>query len=200
MNKRLLSVAAITLLLMEAVCMRTVDAAHDLQTYAEQARVVADDLVKYIGGELKRAFQISGPLRAIKVCKYSVPELSSNMARRTGWRVTRVSLRPRNPTLGMADSWEQSVLRKFDQRAALGVPASSLEYLQVVTEPSGKYFRYMKALPTGKFCLPCHGPTDQLSPAVRAQLELEYPHDKATGYRVGEIRGAVSVKRALEKH
>jgi hypothetical protein len=32
---------------------------------------------------------------------------------------------------------------------------------------------------------------------VRARLATEYPHDKATGYSAGQIRGAISIKRPL---
>jgi hypothetical protein len=32
---------------------------------------------------------------------------------------------------------------------------------------------------------------------VKARLQAEYPHDKATGYGVGQLRGAVTVKRPL---
>ncbi len=162
-----------------------------------QARQVATELVAFIGGELKRAFEISGPLRAIMVCKYSVPEISSSLARRTGWRVTRVSLRPRNPTLGMADHWEQGVLEYFDRLVERGEAAENLEFQQVVKEQDGSYYRYMKALPTGGLCLSCHGLKSELSPAVIGQLASEYPHDRAVGYKVGDVRGAVSIKRPL---
>jgi Protein of unknown function (DUF3365) len=48
-----------------------------------------------------------------------------------------------------------------------------------------------------QLCTNCHGPADALSTAVKARLQAEYPHDKATGYSVGQIRGAVTVKRPL---
>jgi hypothetical protein len=32
---------------------------------------------------------------------------------------------------------------------------------------------------------------------MKAQIAGEYPHDKATGYAVGQVRGAVTVKRPL---
>ena len=60
------------------------------------------DLVAQIRGELTKELEFSGPLRGVIVCKYTVPEISSAMSRKTGWRVTRVALRPRNPALGSA--------------------------------------------------------------------------------------------------
>jgi len=36
-----------------------------------------------------------------------------------------------------------------------------------------------------------------MSPFILEQLGTEYPHDRATGYSPGQIRGAVTVKRRL---
>ena len=46
-------------------------------------------------------------------------------------------------------------------------------------------------------CQTCHGPADSLSPELKAALAKDYPHDQATGYVAGEIRGALSVTRPL---
>ena len=81
---------------------------------------MAGDLVAQIRGELTKELEFSGPLRGLIVCKYTVPEISSAMSRKTGWRVTRVALRPRNPALGSADAWEQKVLLDFERRAERG--------------------------------------------------------------------------------
>ncbi len=169
----------------------------DARRLAEETRKVANELVAQVRGELTKELEFSGPLRAVIVCKYTVPEISSALSRKTGWRVTRVALRPRNPALGTADAWEQKALLDFERRAEKGEKPETLELGEVVTEPGGRYYRYMKALPLGPLCVACHGAPDKLTPNVRALLEAEYPHDRATGYAVGQIRGAVTIKRPL---
>lgn len=161
----------------------------------DESRAVANQLVGQIRGELVRELERTGPVRAITVCKYSVPEITSNLSRQTGMRVTRVSLRPRNRGLGEADTWEQRVLLDFENRVAKGEKAEMLEYHEVVDEPAGRVFRYMKALPVSQPCLLCHGPSSQHSEGVKALLATEYPHDKATEYGLGQVRGAVSIKK-----
>lgn len=52
-------------------------------------------------------------------------------------------------------------------------------------------FRYMKAIPTKGLCLTCHG--EALTEPVKATLAELYPEDKATGFKVGDIRGAFSI-------
>lgn len=169
----------------------------DARRLADDARKVAGDLVAQIRAELTRELEYSGPLRAVIVCKYTVPELSSNASRKSGWRVSRVSLRPRNPALGGADAWEQKTLLDFERRLIAGEKADTLEHSELVTEPSGRFFRYMKALPTGPLCVSCHGPAERMTDAVRSLLAAEYPHDRATGFTAGQIRGAVTIKRPL---
>lgn len=167
----------------------------DSRKMLEEARKVSGELIGQVRGELTRAIEVSGPLRAIIVCKYSVPEISSALSRKTGWKVSRVSLKPRNPALGAPDVWEQRVLGDFERRAEKGDKPDELEYGEVVTEPAGRFYRYMKALPVVPLCMGCHG--DKVTDAVRAQLATEYPHDRARGYQLGQVRAAVTIKRPL---
>jgi hypothetical protein len=163
----------------------------------EESRNLAGKITSQIRGELVKELERTGPVRAITVCKYSVPEITSNLSRQTGLRVTRVALRPRNKALGEPDAWEQKVLLEFEKRVAKGEKAEALEYHELVEEPAGRAFRYMKALPVSAPCLICHGPAGQLSEAVKAQLSAEYPLDKAVEYQLGQVRGGVSVKKNL---
>ncbi|WP_227816809.1 Tll0287-like domain-containing protein [Nitrogeniibacter aestuarii] len=169
----------------------------DADVLRSDARQISEELISQIAGELLREYRISGALRSVIVCKYTAPEVSSSVSRKYGVQIKRVSLRVRNPALGSPDAWEQEVLRAFDARAAAGEAPSTIEFGEVVSEPLGKYYRYMKAIPVKAVCLNCHGDEAQISAATRAQMNTEYPHDKATGYREGEIRGAVTYKKPL---
>lgn len=173
-------------------------AAQDLRAMTDDSRKLADQLVQQVRGELVKSMEASGPLRSIIVCKYTVPEISSALSRKSGAKVTRVALSARNPALGGPDGWERKVLTEFDARVEAGEKAEGLERAEIVSEGPQRYFRYMRALPMAPLCLACHGPAEQIAPAVKAQLAAEYPHDKATGYRVGQVRGAVTVKRPLD--
>lgn len=163
----------------------------------DEARKASVELVTGVRSELLKAIEASGPLRAIVVCKYTVPEIASAVSRKYGARVTRVSLTPRNPSLGWGDAWEQSVLMDFDDKVAKGEKAETLEYAEVTIEPSGKFLRYMKALPMQAVCSHCHGTPEQISEPIRSQIAHDYPHDRATGLALGKVRGAVTFKKPL---
>ena len=163
----------------------------------EESRAVANALMQQLGAALKKEMAAGGPDAAIKVCTQIAPELATKFSLENGWRVTRVSLKTRNPLLGTPDIWEQQALKDFDARAAAGDAADKLDYSETVTEPGGRYFRYVKALPVQPLCLACHGGTDQIPEPVKATLKAHYPHDRAVGYVPGQIRGAISIKRPI---
>ncbi len=162
----------------------------------------AREIVKQFAGELKANVQeqmkSGGPVTAISFCSQAAPAISSKLSRQTGWVVKRVSLKARNP-LHTPDSWEQKTLYGFEKELSSRKPIANLEHSEITVEGERQYFRYMKAIPTAKLCLICHGPKETLSPDIQNLLSQEYPHDAATGYKEGMIRGAFSVKRPLRR-
>jgi hypothetical protein len=162
----------------------------------EESRRVASLVSQDMSALLSRELQQSGPLRALLVCKYACPEILSNHSRKTGWRVATVSLKPRNSALGIPDPWEQKVLADFDRRVANGEKADALEFVEVVSEPQGKYFRYAKVMMVERLCLTCHSARDKLPDAVRKQLMIDYPFDRAIDFSLGQVYGIVSIKRS----
>lgn len=171
--------------------------AQDADALLAASRETAGQLIQQLGAQLRAELAKGGPEGAVVVCKTIAPELAGRLSRDTGWRVSRVSLKARNPLLGSPDAWEQRGLEEFDRRAAAGEKAETLEVAEIVEEPAGRYYRYMKALPVQPLCLTCHGTTETMSPDVLQRLRAEYPNDRATGYRAGQVRGAVTVKRPL---
>ena len=128
--------------------------------------------------------------------KHAAPAIAAELSRKTGWKVGRVSLKTRNAALGLPDAWEQKVLADFAKRMEKGKSAD-LEHAEIVEEPQGRFYRYMKAIPTQGACLRCHGTDADIPRDVRDALKSAYPHDRAVGYALGQIRGGFSIKRPL---
>lgn len=171
--------------------------ADKLDQYRDESRAVIGPFMQQLMAENKKAVTEGGPQSAIGVCKDIAPKLAGDISRQHGWKVTRVSSKVRNPVLGTADSWEQKALKKLEKRLAKGEKPETLEIAEVVKEPNGKYFRYMKGVVLQPGCVACHGNADEISPEVKARLAQDYPHDQATGYAAGQLRGGVSIKRPL---
>lgn len=185
-----------TLALLLAAFMPAVHA-ENIEAYKEESRAVIQPYIQKLIAENKKAVSEKGPAAAISVCKDIAPAMSSDISRQTGWKLTRVSLKVRNPLLGTPDPWEQKMLRNFEKRAAKGEKIETMEAAEIIKEPAGKYFRYMKAVALQPGCVTCHGNNDQIPDDVEALLQQDYPHDNATGYAPGQIRGGISIKRPL---
>ncbi|MBK7060224.1 MAG: DUF3365 domain-containing protein [Rubrivivax sp.] len=162
--------------------------------WVSEARGVSTAVPPKLLQVLQAEIAKSGPEGAISTCQVEAPALARAASQQTGWNVKRVSLRNRNPK-AVPDAWERAALEDFDRRAAAHEPAATLERHEAVQEDGKTVWRYIHTLPTGELCLGCHGAQEQLSPAVKAKLVALYPDDRATGYRIGDIRGAMTLKK-----
>lgn len=162
----------------------------------EQARSIATDIPPKLLAVLQTEINKGGPEEAITVCREKAPQMAKAASEKTGWNIRRVSLKNRNAN-ATPDAWEKAVLEDFDQRKAAGESPATLEKGEIVTQGEVQTYRYMKALPTQSLCISCHGNPEQFSPSLKAKLHELYPQDKATGYAPGDIRGAITLKRAL---
>lgn len=164
---------------------------------AEIARAKAT--IKQFAGalqtELKTAMKAGGPVAAISVCNMQAMPVTAQVAAEHGMQLSRVSLKNRNP-VNVPNEWQAAVLKDFDRQQAAGQDITKLVWSETVNVDSGREFRFMKAIPTGDVCLKCHG--SQLAPEVVQVLADLYPEDRATGYSVGDVRGAFVITRMVE--
>ena len=106
------------------------------------------------------------------------------------------SHRLRNPD-NAPDTAELEVLRDFLERAAAGEALAKMEQVFEDQMAEGRpAFRYMKAIPTGELCLTCHG--SGIEPELAARIRASYPKDQATGFKLGELRGAFTLSKPLD--
>ncbi len=154
----------------------------------DESRALAQSFGQRLKGELTAAMAAGGPVEAVKVCRDRAPQLASELSRSSGARVARTSLRYRNP-INAPDPWEAQMLAEFERLVASGqTDPADLEVSQ--TSTTGR-FHYLSAIRTQPLCLTCHG--SAIDPATAAELNAAYPHDLATGYTAGEVRGAFSI-------
>lgn len=168
--------------------------ADDMQQRIEQSKGVAMAFMTELKTELETAMKAGGPIQAISVCNLKAPEIARHQSDKHKMDVGRTSLKVRNQA-NAPDAWEKSVLTAFDARQAKGESTDTMAFSEVVNENGKKYFRFMKAIPTGDVCLKCHG--SNIEPAVASKLDALYPEDQARGYKWGDIRGAFSIKQSM---
>ena len=130
--------------------------------------------------ELTREFSRGGPGVAIRSCHLDVTAAAQRIARQEGIAAGRTSSRLRNP-LNAPRPWAAPVVQKYAGHRAAGIDGFAVDL--------GDRVGVMRPILQRTMCSGCHGPADELSPLVRAELQDRYPVDRATGFREGDLRG-----------
>jgi uncharacterized protein DUF3365 len=164
---------------------------------AEQARATASQVLGETKSVLESALKGGEPVAALRVCA-SVAQNIARQHEQDGWRVRRVSEKVRNPA-DAPNADELPVLQAWQKEKLAGHLTPAAEHQKIVTEGGRRYLHYMKPIfIAGPVCLQCHGALDTLPPGVADTLKDLYPHDQATGYGLGDLRGAISVRIPIE--
>lgn len=169
--------------------------AADEQQMIEESRQSIKTFSAELKSKLQEGMKKGGPATAIQVCNTAAEKIAQQISEQYGWNIARTSLKVRN-TNNAPDSWEKQVLESFEKRQAKGEDVGKIYYAETI-EMKGKHtFRYMQAIPTGGICLSCHG--DKITAPVAEKLDELYPNDQARGFKVGDIRGAFTISRAID--
>jgi hypothetical protein len=154
----------------------------------EQAQSIVAEFAGRLKPQLKAALQEGGPSKAIAVCSKQAPAIAQQLSESTGWVVKRVSDRNRNPN-ATPDTWEASSIKTL--KTLKGQIAERLASPTFTYEETPEGFRYAQAQLTEGLCLTCHG--EAIAAETQEALNEYYPDDLATGYKLGEVRGIISL-------
>jgi hypothetical protein len=160
----------------------------------DRARTAADVLTGELVARLRQELDAGGPTQALQVCKVVAPRIAQSHSTPT-MTVRRVSLKVRNPG-DRPDAFEAEKLLELEGLHARGELPT--EVMEVRSEDGRRTLRYLRPIVLAGPCMNCHGDAEAIDPGVRPLIQEMYPEDQATGYQVGDLRGAVSVRVALE--
>ncbi|MCI0338790.1 MAG: DUF3365 domain-containing protein [Acidobacteria bacterium] len=160
-----------------------------------ESRKMAGELTDKVRKLLLEELKKGGYVEALRVCSEVAQDITSQFNKRAGYNIRRISLGYRN-LKDIPDEYERHKLELFDRLNDENKLAT--EYFEVVKERDVEYLRYLKPLKTAEMCTVCHGQIDEIPHRVMSILQEAYPDDRAIGYRLDDVRGAVSVKVALQ--
>lgn len=123
------------------------------------------------------------PESTLVMCSEEAQGLTALVASEHGVKVGRTSDRLRNPT-NAGPEWAATWLASVKDTP----PGEIAPMTAVVEVEGGKAARFAAPIVIAEPCLACHG---EPSAAVKAELAKRYPEDRATGYALGELRGAL---------
>lgn len=162
-----------------------------------EMRKAAGDFLKQLKGVLAKEIQSNGILSAVTVCSDTAYILSNNFGLERGVLIKRVSFNNRN-RFNYPDEYESEILDNFASMKQKGELNENSEYSEIVTIEEVKYLKYMKPIFIQAECLNCHGKESEITYPVRQLINKKYPQDKAVGYSLGDLRGAVSIEKLLD--
>ena len=168
----------------------------------EEARRRADEaseaLVQEHMPRLGAALNQGGPSEGIRVCSEIAQTTTREIGSARSLVLKRTSLRTRN-TANAPDAYERRWLEQAQATHDRGEVVGAT--YEVVETPNGsRELRHLRPIPfPGGICSGCHGPIEKLSAEVRALLAERYPDDRAVGFEAGDLRGAISVRVALDE-
>lgn len=146
---------------------------------------VSSALLQKLGGELKAQMQTSGPMGALHFCSQNALSLTEHIAKESNTSIKRVSINNRNP-VNQASPREVTLLNEWEKLVKSSQP---LPPYTLIKEKS-KTTYYIPLVINNEACLKCHGNVEgDLAKAIKAT----YPEDKATGYKMGDLRGMIAV-------
>jgi hypothetical protein len=130
--------------------------------------------------ELRQKLNRDGPIVLMKSCHLWSVAAAFRLERDEGVVAGRTSDRLRNPK-NAPRPWAAGVVEQYSGRRPPDVEGFVIDL--------GERVGVMRPIFEQTPCGACHGPVETLDRRVRAELDELYPHDRAVGYRTGDLRG-----------
>ena len=129
---------------------------------------------------VSREMQKGGPANAIDFCHLNATSLTDSLSKIHVATISRIAEKNRNPE-NLASAFEVSIMNElFAENRNDTVIKSDGQFI---------YYKNIKlGMPT---CLKCHGDVvSEIGDSTYALIQDRYPNDKATYFKMGDLRGA----------
>ena len=166
------------------------------EDYRMQLNGYAKDFMTELKTVLQKNMKEGGPVQAVTVCSDTAQMLTKDFSENEGIIVKRVSFKNRNPN-NVPDEFEGKILYEFERLAAGGILNKDTTVVSKITENGIEKVKFMKPIMIEAPCLLCHGEQSEILPQAAEMIKEKYPYDKATGYNIGDLRGAISITKEL---
>ncbi len=159
----------------------------------ERAKRAAQAFSSQLRSALQGAMHSGGPEAAVEVCYAVAPAIAEEVMQTHGVRLGRVALpgKNRNPQQA-AQGWQLAALTAMQAAVADGARPEEQVLVRRDGLPEGVALRMMRGIATEAVCVTCHGAS--IAAQVREAIARRYPGDSATGFAVGDLRGALWVE------
>lgn len=177
--------AGLVAVLVVAGCQRAEESAPHEAALKERAVAIAREGFQELTSQVMAAMARSGLTGAVPYCSEQALPITRAVAEKHGVELKRISHKPRNPANRATDA-EMALLRQFEAEVRAGRTPEP-----VVSRGDKVVSVYVPIAIPNALCLMCHGrPGVEVSNDLLTTIRRLYPADEATGFAVGDLRGA----------
>lgn len=168
----------------------------DEKKYSEEFRGYAKEYLLGLKSVLMKNMHEGGPLKAVTVCSDTASDLTKLYSDVMNLDVRRVSYKNRNSE-NYPDEFEQKGIDEFIKLLSENKLNEKTEIIKKNNVNGEESIRYLKPILIEAPCLNCHGNENEINAEVKDVIMKNYPDDKAIGYKIGDLRGAISITKKL---
>lgn len=155
----------------------------------QRGKAITAETFSLLSSNLQATIKTSGVSNALPFCSLAASPLTAGMADKHGVTIRRVTHKARNPA-DKAGALDLVILRSFEAALTTGNSTSPPPPLVTNFTASTASF-FAPIMLNNELCLKCHGePGKDITPQDGAIIQRLYPQDEATGFKLGDLRGA----------
>jgi len=156
--------------------------------YATKGKEIAQATMKELAGNLMKQMKLGGTKVAVPFCNAAAYPLTEKMAKKYDVSIKRTSHKIRNPK-NNPNNEEKKIIELY-----LASLKKKEKLKPVVQKESDNKVHFYAPIILNKKCLACHGTVGkEVSKQTDSIIKSYYPNDKATGFKVGDLRGIWSI-------
>ncbi len=156
--------------------------------YIVKGKEIAQATMKELGSNLMKQMKLGGPKMAVPFCNTAAYSLTDKMANKYDVTIKRTSNKLRN-LKNSPNSDEELVIKEYIASINNQKPLQP-----IVKKGKDKKVHFYAPIRLKKKCLACHGTVGkEVSKQTDSIIKSLYPNDKATGFKVGDLRGIWSI-------
>ncbi len=133
---------------------------------------------------VRNAMKKGGTPHALQYCKLNASKITQALSKKYNCTIRRISFKNRNPDNQPDSKQDKNILKHFEKQ-------NRNENKDTLTHHAGSYNYYKPIYTFMPACLKCHGtPNQDIDKTTLETIQKLYPLDKATNYKLHELRGA----------
>lgn len=161
----------------------------DHKAYKMKGMLIAKNTFRVFKSNIQAVGAKNGLTGVVDFCHDNAKKIADSLGKVHQVEIKRTSLKLRN-TKNEPDADSKAVLTNY-----LRLQENQNTMEPIVMKDANGYVHFYAPIKLKKECLKCHGtPGQEIPDKIYELIKSKYPHDEATGFKEGELRGIWDIK------